>query len=165
MTHTSSITKTGGVGDAAFAVAARLPPNIAISEPGLTVPEGVSPAAFFTAVKNAMPSITAIAERGPFITVDAVGLLPERSPDHCPNLKPFKGILDPVELVPSIDRAALIGFPAAEDRFGIDGSASTVYVRTDPESVDAVRDVLPATANPQAPNEVEVTPVFQALKS
>jgi putative ABC transport system permease protein len=67
------------------------------------------------------------------------------------------GILSPVPLVPSIDRTALIGFPVAEDRFGIDDSASTVYVRTDPDSVDAVRAVLPATANPENANEVQVT--------
>jgi putative ABC transport system permease protein len=75
------------------------------------------------------------------------------------------GILDPVELVPSIDRSALIGFPIAEDEFGIDGSASKIYVRTDPDSVDAVRDVLPATANPQAPNEVSVTRPSDALEA
>jgi putative ABC transport system permease protein len=47
--------------------------------------------------------------------------------------------------------------------FGIDGSASTVYVRTTPDEVDAVRDVLPATANPQAPTEVTVDRPSDAL--
>jgi putative ABC transport system permease protein len=75
------------------------------------------------------------------------------------------GILDPVELVPNIDRTALIGFPIAEANFGIDGSASIVYVRTDPDSVEAVRNVLPATANPQAPNEVKVTRPSDALEA
>jgi putative ABC transport system permease protein len=75
------------------------------------------------------------------------------------------GILDPVALVPSIDRSALIGFPAAKEHFGIDGSASTVYVRTDPASVDSVRAVLPGTANPEAPNEVQVTRPSDALQA
>jgi putative ABC transport system permease protein len=75
------------------------------------------------------------------------------------------GILEPVELVPSIDRSVLMGFPAAEDRFSIDGSASTVYVRADPDSVDAVRDVLPATANPEQPNEVAITRPSDALEA
>ena len=44
----------------------------------------------------------------------------------------------------------LIGFPVAESMFGIDGTASSVYVRTEPDQVDAVRNVLPATANPAA---------------
>jgi putative ABC transport system permease protein len=73
------------------------------------------------------------------------------------------GILEPIPLAPSLDRAALIGFPVAEQMFGIDGSASTVYVRTTPDQVDAVRNVLPATANPAAPTEVEVNRPSDAL--
>jgi putative ABC transport system permease protein len=67
------------------------------------------------------------------------------------------GILQPVPLVPSLDRSAVVGIPVAKSVFGIDGAASTVYVRTDPDHVDAVRDVLPATANPESANEVDVT--------
>ena len=73
------------------------------------------------------------------------------------------GILDPLPLAPAIDRAALIGFPVAEERFGIDGTASSVFVRTDPSQVDAVRNVLPATANPAAANEVRVDRPSDAL--
>lgn len=73
------------------------------------------------------------------------------------------GILEPIALAPDTDRAALIGFPIAQHDFGIDGSASTVYVRTSPSSVDAVRNVLPATANPSAPNEVQVDRPSDAL--
>ena len=75
------------------------------------------------------------------------------------------GILEPLELTPSLDRAAIMGFPVAEREFGIDGSASTLYVRTDPDEVDSVRTVLPATANPQAPNEVQVTRPSDALEA
>jgi putative ABC transport system permease protein len=75
------------------------------------------------------------------------------------------GILDPLELTPSLDRSAIIGFPVAEAEFGIDGSASTLYVRTDPDAVEGVRTVLPATANPQAPNEVQVTRPSDALEA
>jgi putative ABC transport system permease protein len=73
------------------------------------------------------------------------------------------GILDPLPLTPSLDRAALIGFPIANELFGTSRSASTVYVRTDPDTVEDVRAVLPATANPTAPNEVEVTRPSDAL--
>jgi len=75
------------------------------------------------------------------------------------------GILEPIELVPSMDRAALIGFDIAEELFGIDGSASTVYVRTHPDAVDAVAAVLPRTANPESPNEVRVTRPSDALEA
>lgn len=66
------------------------------------------------------------------------------------------GILEPVTLAPELDRSALIGFPVAESTFGIDGSAGTIYVRVDPTEVDDVANVLPGTASPQRPNEVEV---------
>ena len=49
------------------------------------------------------------------------------------------GILDPVPLGPDLDRSALIGYPVAQELFGIDESASTVRVRTDPDQVAPVR--------------------------
>ena len=73
------------------------------------------------------------------------------------------GILRPVALAPEIDRAALVGFPAAERLLGADGSPGTVYVRADPDQVEAVRAVLPATANPANPNEVRVSRPSDAL--
>ncbi|MGO9179416.1 MAG: ABC transporter permease [Candidatus Limnocylindrales bacterium] len=66
------------------------------------------------------------------------------------------GILEPVALAPELDRTALIGFPLAESLFGIDGSAGTIYVRTDPTQVTNVAKVLAGTANPENPNEVQV---------
>jgi putative ABC transport system permease protein len=73
------------------------------------------------------------------------------------------GILRPVTLAPEVDRAALVGFPAAEALLGSDGAPGTVYVRSDPDQVEAVRDVLPATANPESPNEVRVSRPSDAL--
>jgi putative ABC transport system permease protein len=46
-----------------------------------------------------------------------------------------------------------------------DGVASTLYVRTDPAQVDAVRNVLPATANPENPDQVEVSRPSDALEA
>jgi putative ABC transport system permease protein len=73
------------------------------------------------------------------------------------------GILDPVPLGADIDRSALIGYDVAKQLFGIDDAASTVRVRTDPSQVEAVRAVLAATANPQAPSDVSVTRPSDAL--
>ena len=73
------------------------------------------------------------------------------------------GILDPVPLAPDIDRSALIGYPVAEKLFGIDEAPSTVRVRTDPDRVEEVRDILAETANPEAPSEVSVTRPSDAL--
>jgi putative ABC transport system permease protein len=73
------------------------------------------------------------------------------------------GILAPVPLAPELDRAALIGFPAAKALFGNDGSPSTIYVRADPDQVTGVQGVLAATANPEHPNEVQVSRPSDAL--
>ena len=73
------------------------------------------------------------------------------------------GILRPVTLAPEVDRAAMVGFPAAEALLGSESAPGTVYVRTDPDQVEAVREVLPATANPENPNEVRVSRPSDAL--
>lgn len=75
------------------------------------------------------------------------------------------GILDPVPLLSSLDSAALVGFDAAEQLLGHDGKVSTIYVRMEPKSVEAVRAVLAATTNPQAPNEVSISRPSDALKA
>ena len=73
------------------------------------------------------------------------------------------GILDPVPLAPELDSAAIIGWAVAADKFAFDGHATTVYTRSRDDQVDSVRAVLAATANPQAPNEVDVSRPSDAL--
>ena len=73
------------------------------------------------------------------------------------------GILEPLPLAPEVDRSALIGFPVAASVFHHDGSRSAVYVRTNPDQVDAVRAVVGRTANPQNPEEVRVSRPSDAL--
>jgi putative ABC transport system permease protein len=73
------------------------------------------------------------------------------------------GILDPVPLASELDSAALIGWPAAQSYVDFDGHPTTIYTRTVDSAVEAVRAVLAATANPQAPNEVKVSRPSDAL--
>jgi putative ABC transport system permease protein len=73
------------------------------------------------------------------------------------------GILDPVALAPEIDRSALMGFPVAESLLGFSGNPTTIYTRSAESAVEAVRDVLPATANPANPEEVKVSRPSDAL--
>ncbi len=73
------------------------------------------------------------------------------------------GILGPVALDPDLDRAALIGFPIASKLFGTDPSPTKVYVRTRENRVEAVRRQLGATANPEHPEEVQVSRPSDAL--
>jgi putative ABC transport system permease protein len=73
------------------------------------------------------------------------------------------GILDPVPLAPELDTAALVGWAAASAYLGFDGHPTTVYTRSAESAVAGVRSVLAATANPEAPNEVEVSRPSDAL--
>jgi putative ABC transport system permease protein len=73
------------------------------------------------------------------------------------------GILNDVPGAPEIDRSVLMGFPIAQSLFNFDGAPSTVYVRTDPNAVDATRNVLAAMANPSHPDEVQVSRPSDAL--
>ncbi len=75
------------------------------------------------------------------------------------------GILDAVTLAPAVDSTALIGFGAAEDLFGEEGNPTNVFVRADPARIDTVRDLLGATANPQRPEEVEVSRPSDAIEA
>jgi putative ABC transport system permease protein len=67
------------------------------------------------------------------------------------------GILGRVTLDPNLDSTALIGYPVAKRLFGADRSASTIYVRAADDSVPEVRSLLAATANPDHPEEVQVS--------
>jgi putative ABC transport system permease protein len=73
------------------------------------------------------------------------------------------GILRPAVLAPEIDDSVLVGFKAAETYLGFDGHPTTVYVRSDTSQVAAVQSVLAFTANPEAPNEVDVSQPSAAL--
>jgi putative ABC transport system permease protein len=75
------------------------------------------------------------------------------------------GILDPVELAPDLDSAALIGLPIAKELFEAEGSASSIFVRSNPDDIDDVLRVLGATANPEHPEEVEATRPSDALEA
>jgi len=73
------------------------------------------------------------------------------------------GILNPVPLAPELDLGALIGSQAGRRYLGFDGDITTVYTRTDPDAVEAVRGLLARTANPARPNEVDVSRPSDAL--
>ncbi|WP_405996916.1 ABC transporter permease [Streptomyces sp. NBC_00829] len=73
------------------------------------------------------------------------------------------GILEPIELVPNLDRVAMIGFPAAEKYFGFDGHPTTIFERSTDASVEDVRDVLARTVNPGGEGSVKVSRPSDAL--
>ena len=73
------------------------------------------------------------------------------------------GILHPAVLAPEIDTSVLIGYPAAEKYLGFDGHPSEIYLRAHTDQVNAVHDLLAATANPEFPNQVNVARPSDAL--
>jgi putative ABC transport system permease protein len=73
------------------------------------------------------------------------------------------GILTSAALAPEIDSSVLVGFPAAGKYLGLDGHPTTIYVRTVTTQTQAVYNVLAATANPENPNEVDVSQPSAAL--
>ncbi|MBS1676447.1 MAG: ABC transporter permease [Actinobacteria bacterium] len=77
------------------------------------------------------------------------------------------GILEPLPLVPELDSAALIGYPAAARLFGTGRSPSTIYVRARKGEgpVRATAALLPRAADPWAPEEVAVSRPSDALQA
>jgi len=75
------------------------------------------------------------------------------------------GILASLPLAPEIDRAALIGYSIAKTLFGTTRNASTLYVRADPGHVTQASELLAATADPQNPENTQVSRPSSALQA
>jgi putative ABC transport system permease protein len=75
------------------------------------------------------------------------------------------GVLKPLLLAADLDRAAIIGYGAAEKFLDHDEPADVIYVRADPDHVLDVRSVMAATVNPQAPEEVQVSRASDVLEA
>ena len=75
------------------------------------------------------------------------------------------GVIGPLPLAPEIERAVLIGYPVAHELFGTTRHASTLYVRADPERVREADALLGATADPQNPEQTQVSRPSDALQA
>jgi putative ABC transport system permease protein len=73
------------------------------------------------------------------------------------------GILKPAVLAPEIDSSVLIGYPAAKTYLHYAGNPTTIYVRATDAAVNRVDNLLAAQANPQNPEEVNVSQPSAAL--
>jgi putative ABC transport system permease protein len=73
------------------------------------------------------------------------------------------GILEPVPLAPEIDRSALVSFAAAQHILGGDGYPSRIFVRSDPDRVPEVEELLAGAAEPADPFRVAVSRPSDAL--
>jgi putative ABC transport system permease protein len=73
------------------------------------------------------------------------------------------GILRRVALAPDLDSAAFVGFSVADRLWNTDHSPTTIYVRADGGHVEQARNLLGTTANPEHPDEVNVSRPSDAL--
>jgi putative ABC transport system permease protein len=110
-------------------------------------------------------------ERFPVVVLGAAAAQRLSIPRATPDVKVWLGgrwftvigILQPVALAPELDYGALVGWPAAIAHLRFDGYPVTIYTRTREDAVLAVKAVLARTANPEHPNEVEVSRPSDAL--
>lgn len=73
------------------------------------------------------------------------------------------GILGPMPLTPDLESSVLVGWDAARDVLDFDGHPTVVYVKARESRIEAVRDVLPDTVNPELPGLVQVSRPSDAL--
>ena len=75
------------------------------------------------------------------------------------------GILAALPLAPEIERAALIGYPIAHSLFGTTRHASMLYVRAEQERVREASSLLGGTADPENPEQTQVSRPSDALQA
>lgn len=75
------------------------------------------------------------------------------------------GVLEPLALAPDLDRSVFIGRGIASQLFEASSSPLTIYARSRLNALDDVRAVIPATASPEHPEEVEVSRPSDALEA
>jgi putative ABC transport system permease protein len=75
------------------------------------------------------------------------------------------GIVGEFPLSPDLDRALFVGKDAAANVFEAELNPTAIYLRTTPDQIDAVRAVLPSTADPQSPDEVSVSRPTDVLEA
>jgi putative ABC transport system permease protein len=75
------------------------------------------------------------------------------------------GIVEPLGLAPDLDSSALVGRSIGTSELGAAETPGAVYIRTDPDQIDDVRALVPATANPENPDEVTVSRPSDAIEA
>lgn len=73
------------------------------------------------------------------------------------------GILERSPLAPELDSVAMMGGPIAAELFGFTGAPTVIYERSADDLVGQVRDLLPATINPESPSQVKISRPSDAL--
>ena len=75
------------------------------------------------------------------------------------------GILEEFPLSADLDRSAIMGQQAAETFYGTDPVPTTIFARVEDGAIDTTRDLIPATADAENPEEVTVSRPSDALEA
>ncbi len=75
------------------------------------------------------------------------------------------GILEEFPLSADLDRSAIMGQQAAETFYGTDPVPTTIFARVEDGAIDSTRDLIPATADAENPEEVTVSRPSDALEA
>jgi putative ABC transport system permease protein len=131
--------------------------SVYAAQPGLlgTLGVGVAAGAFLNAATARYPAVVLGAVAAQTLGIGQVG--PATQVYLAGRYFAVIGILRPVPLVPALDEAALVGFPAADALLGLGGHPTQIYLRAAPDQVQPVVSVLPFTANPAQPEGVQVS--------
>ncbi|MEV1069358.1 ABC transporter permease [Streptomyces sp. NPDC050263] len=73
------------------------------------------------------------------------------------------GILEQTPLSPDIDRSVLVAWQPARTELHFDGRPTVLYVKAEEPQIEAVRDVLADTVNPELPGVIMVSRPSDAL--
>jgi putative ABC transport system permease protein len=131
--------------------------SVYAAQPGLlgTLGGGVAAGTFLNAATARYPAVVLGAVAAQTLGIGQVG--PATQVYLAGRYFAVIGILRPVPLVPALDEAALVGFPAADALLGLGGHPTQLYLRAAPDQVQPVVSVLPFTANPAQPEAVQVS--------
>jgi putative ABC transport system permease protein len=165
----TSVAATGQVPDAKVYRNDRIPAgqsssiSVLAAEPALmqTIGGQLASGAFLNDATAGYPAVVLGAKAAQRLGVSAAG--PQQRVWLGAQWFTVVGVLYPVRLAAELDTTALVGWPVAKRQLRFDGFPTTVYTRSREESIEAVRSVLAATANPQRPNEVLVSRPSDAL--
>jgi len=131
--------------------------SVYAAQPGLiaTLGGGVAEGTFLNAATARYPAVVLGAVAAQTLGIDQVG--PATQVYLAGQYFTVIGILRPVPLAQSLDEAALVGFPVADQLLGLGGHPTQIYLRAAPDQVQPVVSVLPFTANPAQPEAVQVS--------
>lgn len=117
--------------------------------------------------------LTAADERLPTVVLgqEAAGWLGIRrlDPTHSPRIMIGRswftvvGVLAPTPLTPELSHSVLVGWHTARAELGFDDHPTVVYLRATESQIGPVREVLPATLDPQLPGLISVSRPSTAL--